>query len=85
MRVAREFHNPDVAYRLETVREDALKVFLETAPEDPEAVKLREWQIREIEAGLEEAETEKGIPHEDIKEWVESWGTETELPLPKRG
>ncbi len=35
MRVARDFQHPEVAHRLETVREDALRAFLETAPSDP--------------------------------------------------
>ncbi len=72
-----------VTHKLETVQEEALEAFLETAPQDPAAIKLREWQIREIEAGIREADSEQGIEQEKIEEWVESWGTSNELPMPE--
>jgi predicted transcriptional regulator len=83
MRVAREFQSSTVIHKLETVQEEALEAFLETAPQDPTAIKLREWQIREIEAGLAEAEAGDTVPHEKVVAWVESWGTENELPKPE--
>ena len=83
MRVAREFQIPSVARQLETVREDALEAFLQTAPRDPDAVALQGWQMHEIEAGLREADTEEGVTQEKVAKWVESWGTSNELPAPK--
>ncbi|MBF0369522.1 MAG: hypothetical protein HQL52_08710 [Magnetococcales bacterium] len=83
MRVAREFNKLAVVHGLETVREEELEAFLKTAPKDPKALELREWQLQEIDAGIREADTEPGIPHEKVKAWVESWGMENELPMPE--
>ncbi len=46
MHVARSFLKPKTAHCLETVQKDALEPFLETAPQDPEALKLHEWQMQ---------------------------------------
>lgn len=83
MQVARSFQKVEVAHRLETVLEDALERFLRTAPQDPEAEALYEWQLREIETGLQEAELEEGIDQDQVVKWVQSWETENELPMPK--
>ena len=39
-------------------------------------------QIRAIEVGLEQANRGKVVPHSAVKEWVQSLGTDAELPLP---
>lgn len=42
-------------------------------------------QIAEIRRALEEAESgSPGIPHEDIERWIDSWGTDHELPVQSR-
>lgn len=33
-----------------------------------------------IQEGLAEAGAGKFVPHADVKAWLESWGTDTELP-----
>jgi antitoxin component of MazEF toxin-antitoxin module len=38
---------------------------------------------RHIRAGLAELEAGKKIPNERVMEWLDSWGTENELPAPK--
>lgn len=41
------------------------------------------WQIDEIKKGLDEARSgTPGVPHEQVEEWVRSWGTQNELPRP---
>jgi predicted transcriptional regulator len=41
-------------------------------------------QLEEIKKGLEEARSGAlGVPHDEVVKWVESWGTENELPRPK--
>ena len=41
------------------------------------------WEHRHIHAGLAELEAGKGIPHEQVAAWLDSWGTDNELPAPK--
>lgn len=43
----------------------------------------QEWQIKAIEEGLKDAEEGRLIPHEEVMQWLESWGTENELPRPQ--
>jgi antitoxin component of MazEF toxin-antitoxin module len=42
-----------------------------------------EWVRQEIEAGLAEIEAGKWVEGEKVLEWVQSWGTERELPPPQ--
>jgi predicted transcriptional regulator len=39
-------------------------------------------QDAQVREALESLDTEGGIPHEKVKAWVESWGTDNELPRP---
>ncbi|WP_420237825.1 hypothetical protein ACOBR2_19905 [Telmatobacter bradus] len=41
------------------------------------------WAHAEIEAGLADAELGRTIPHEKVVAWLNSWGTENELPPPQ--
>ena len=41
-----------------------------------------EWKLAEIEAGLAEIEAGKWVSGEKVREWVQSLGTEHELPPP---
>jgi len=41
------------------------------------------WAHKHIRAGLAELEAGQGISHERVTEWLDSWGTENELPAPK--
>jgi predicted transcriptional regulator len=43
---------------------------------------IEEWQIAAIEEGIAAAERGELIPHEEVQAWVESWGSEHELPCP---
>ena len=47
-------------------------------------VDLNAWQIAEIRArlGAAKAGEEPGIAHERVAEWLQSWGTDHELPPP---
>ena len=47
-------------------------------------VEQNAWQVAHIKAALAEAESGvPGIPHEDMERWVNSWGTNHELPPPE--
>ena len=41
------------------------------------------WVHRHIRAGLADLEAGKRVSNERVIEWLDSWGTETELPAPK--
>jgi predicted transcriptional regulator len=54
--------------------EEALEQYLE----------VQRWQIAGIRAAIDEADSRaSGIPHDRVAEWLDSWGTDEELPPPK--
>lgn len=54
--------------------EQAVRDFLE----------LRDWQDAAIDEGLRAAEEGRVFEHDEIAEWVASWDTPNERPMPKR-
>ena len=45
-------------------------------------VAQQEWELGEIEEGIKELEAGRVIPHEDVKRWLNSWGTNSETDPP---
>jgi predicted transcriptional regulator len=45
-------------------------------------VLLDEAKRLAILEGIADAEAGRVVPHDDVKAWLESWGTENELPMP---
>jgi predicted transcriptional regulator len=45
----------------------------------------QERQLEKIREGLDDAEAGRVLSHEVVTRWLESWGTEDELPPPKCG
>jgi predicted transcriptional regulator len=43
---------------------------------------LQAWHVAQIEQGRRELREGKGIPHEKVVAWLESWGTEDESEPP---
>lgn len=41
------------------------------------------WRSAAISEARREIDREGGIPIEDVKAWVDSWGTPNELPMPE--
>ena len=41
------------------------------------------WEHKHICAGLTELEAGQGISNGRVMEWLDRWGTENELPVPK--
>ncbi len=39
------------------------------------------WE-RGVDKAITSLETKGGIPDQEVKAWVESWGTDSELPMP---
>lgn len=48
-----------------------------------EYLAVQEWQDARIHEALASVERGEVIAHEDVLEWVKSWGTDNELPIPK--
>jgi RHH-type rel operon transcriptional repressor/antitoxin RelB len=48
-----------------------------------EYLDANEWQIAGIKDAIASIKQEGMIAHEDMEAWVNSWGTESELPPPK--
>jgi RHH-type rel operon transcriptional repressor/antitoxin RelB len=48
-----------------------------------EFVDVNEWQIAGIKAAMQSLDRGESIPHEQVKEWVKSWGSRKERPAPK--
>jgi predicted transcriptional regulator len=48
-----------------------------------EFVDVNEWQIAGIKAAMQSLDRGESIPHEQVKEWVKSWGSRKERPVPK--
>jgi predicted transcriptional regulator len=48
-----------------------------------EYLAVNEWQIEAIRTAMAEAERGETVPHEAVREWVASWGTDQELEPPR--
>lgn len=66
--LAGEQHRPK-----SVVVEEALRNYLE----------LQAWQVAAIKEGIADVERGNVVDHAAVKAWLESWGTEQELPLPR--
>ena len=45
---------------------------------------VNEWQVAGIKRAIEAMDQGDGVRHERVKEWIASWGSKNELPVPKR-
>jgi RHH-type rel operon transcriptional repressor/antitoxin RelB len=79
-----ELHQP-LNDRLELISRDMRRSKSDLAAEAIEAyVDLNEWQVAGIKQAMASLDRGEAIAHESVRAWVESWGTETELPKPKK-
>jgi predicted transcriptional regulator len=44
---------------------------------------VNEWQVAGIKRAIDSMNRGEGIPHERVKEWIDSWGSQKELAVPK--
>lgn len=49
-----------------------------------EYLDVNEWQVAGIKQAVASLDRGKGISHDEIKSWVESWGRKRERSAPKR-
>lgn len=43
-----------------------------------------EWQVASIKQAIVSLDRGEGVPHQQVKDWVESWGSQGELPQPAK-
>jgi RHH-type transcriptional regulator, rel operon repressor / antitoxin RelB len=48
-----------------------------------EYLDVNEWQVGGIKRAIASLDRGKGVPHESVKDWVASWGSENQKPTPK--
>jgi predicted transcriptional regulator len=77
--------SPELKAKVKALAKDTRRSEAFVAKEAIEAyIAINEWQIAEIKRGLDEVLSgEPGIPHEEVVEYLKSWGTDRELPVPK--
>lgn len=76
---------PEVSEKLEALARETKRSKSYIASEAIETyVNFNEWQVAHIKAAL--SEDEQGgpsVPHAEVVRWMDSWGTEHELPRPE--
>jgi predicted transcriptional regulator len=70
--------------KLEALARDMGRNTAEVASMAIEAyIEANAWQARQIREGLDDANSgTPGVPHEEVMDWLASWGTDHELPRP---
>ena len=49
-----------------------------------EYLEINEWQVAGIKRAIASLDRGEGIPHESVKDWVASWDSANEKPVPER-
>jgi len=49
-----------------------------------EYLDVNEWQVAGVKRAIAALDRGEGVPHKEIKDWVNSWGHKRERPVPKR-
>lgn len=49
-----------------------------------EYLDVNEWQVTGIKQAIVSLDRGEGIPHKQVKDWITSWGSGRERPIPKR-
>lgn len=48
-----------------------------------EYLDVNEWQVAGIKSAIASLDKGEGVPHQRVKEWITSWGSENERPIRK--
>jgi len=49
-----------------------------------EYLEINEWQVAGIKPAIASLDRVEGIPHDSVKDWVASWDSANEKPVPER-
>jgi RHH-type transcriptional regulator, rel operon repressor / antitoxin RelB len=50
---------------------------------DKERLALQEWRVSAMKAAIVSLDRGEAIPHAAVRDWIESWRTDSELDPPK--
>jgi RHH-type transcriptional regulator, rel operon repressor / antitoxin RelB len=48
-----------------------------------EYLDVNEWQVSGIRQAIASLDRGRGVPHRSVEDWVASWGSANEKPVPK--
>jgi RHH-type rel operon transcriptional repressor/antitoxin RelB len=76
---------PDVKKRLERLAKSTgrSRSFL-AAEALSEYLDVNEWQVAGVRRAMASLDRGDGVPHQEVKDWVNSWGRKHERTAPKR-
>jgi RHH-type transcriptional regulator, rel operon repressor / antitoxin RelB len=49
-----------------------------------EYLDVNEWQVAGVKRAIASLDGGQGVSHQEVKDWVNSWGRKRERPAPKR-
>lgn len=49
-----------------------------------EYLDINEWQVAGIKRAIASLDRGEGIPHDSVRDWVDSWASANEKPVPRR-
>jgi len=76
---------PEVKKRLEKLAKSTGRTRSFLAAEAlSEYLDVNEWQVAGVRRAMASLDRGDGVPHQEVKDWVNSWGRKRERPAPKR-
>jgi len=76
---------PEVKKRLEKLAKSTGRTRSFLAAEAlNEYLDVNEWQVAGVKRAVVSLDRGEGVPHQEVKDWVNSWGRKRERPAPKR-
>jgi RHH-type rel operon transcriptional repressor/antitoxin RelB len=49
-----------------------------------EYLDVNEWQVAGVKQAIASLDRGEGVSHEQVRDWIASWGSDSEQPVPKR-
>jgi predicted transcriptional regulator len=76
---------PEVKKRLEKLAKSTGRTRSFLAAEAlSEYLDVNEWQVAGVRRAMASLDRGDGVPHQEVKDWINSWGRKRERPAPKR-
>lgn len=76
---------PEVKKRLEKLAKSTGRTRSFLAAEAlNEYLDVNEWQVAGVKRAIVSLDRGEGVPHQEVKDWVKSWGRKRERAAPKR-
>ncbi len=76
---------PDVKKRLEKLAKSTGRTRSFLAAEAlNEYLDVNEWQVAGVKRAIASLDRSEGVSHQEVENWVNSWGRKRERPAPKR-